>query len=125
MQCPLVSELWQQAVNTRLKMLVCGQDCCYLLSERRSLDLLNAGMLFPAALALGGIPLQVQDLNSTHACTDKQMLVFTFHPVEMAFSPLPSVMYLLYLSTHTSCPCMCTQFYSAQFKSLASGEKVS
>lgn len=129
MQCPLVSKLWQQAVNARLKMLGPGQDFCSLLSEWRYLGLLwdawMCRMLFPAALLLGGIPLQEKHIKSTCACTGKQMLVFTFHPVKMAFLPLPSVVYLQYLSAQTSCPCMCTQFYNMPFESLASGENVS
>lgn len=55
-------------------------------------DAWTCRMPFPAALALGIIPLQVKDLNFTPARTDKQVLVFTFYPVEMTFPPLPSVM---------------------------------
>lgn len=93
MQCPLVSDLWQQAMNARLKMYGHGQDCHYLLSEWRSLGLLwdvwICRMLFPAALPLGGIPLQEKNLNSTCACTGKPMLVFTFHPVKGHFHHFP------------------------------------
>lgn len=82
--------LWARLLLSPVWVEIFGFDECW-----------DAWMLFPAALSLGAIPLWEKNFTSTCACTGKQMLVFTFHPVVMTFSPLPSVVHLLCLNTHT------------------------